>query len=280
MNSEDRSFLVNSVNDRNCLRLSWATEAAAAEAAAHLAINLPVLFNVRHLEAHHPCCASLGRPQKTAAGKATIPAAAAAAATARTVLPPSQQDQWTTLDAAPATPLREGGRQGGEERVWVNAGDIVLVSLRDFQDNKGDVIAKYTPDEARALKSFGELPANAKINETDAFGEEDNAGGGIEFQESGSGSGSASEDDEHQQDLDVDDMYAELMEFFFFAAAAFLFSSDLKKVIYQARKGGVGGQHGAAAAAAAAVAAAADVQQEQQRRQRQQHQVPVLQQLW
>lgn len=29
------------------------------------------------------------------------------------------------------------------KRVWVNAGDIVLISLREFQDNKGDVIAKY-----------------------------------------------------------------------------------------------------------------------------------------
>ncbi|CDI77080.1 eukaryotic translation initiation factor 1A, putative [Eimeria acervulina] len=94
------------------------------------------------------------------------------------------------------------------KRVWVNAGDIVLVSLREFQDNKGDVIAKYTPDEARALKSYGELPANAKINETDAFGDDEGGGGGIEFQESGSGSGSGSESEDANdaQDLDVDDV--------------------------------------------------------------------------
>lgn len=29
------------------------------------------------------------------------------------------------------------------KRVWVNAGDIILVSLRDYQDGKADVIAKY-----------------------------------------------------------------------------------------------------------------------------------------
>ncbi|KAL8274639.1 hypothetical protein Esti_001354 [Eimeria stiedai] len=89
------------------------------------------------------------------------------------------------------------------KRVWVNAGDIVLISLREFQDNKGDIIAKYTPDEARALKSYGELPANAKINETDAFGDEEGGAGGIDFQDSGSDSGSEEED--AQNDLDIDD---------------------------------------------------------------------------
>ena len=34
-------------------------------------------------------------------------------------------------------------------QVWINQGDIVLLSLRDFQDGKADVIVKYTADEAR-----------------------------------------------------------------------------------------------------------------------------------
>mmetsp|Transcript_107878 Transcript_107878/g.304983 ORF Transcript_107878/g.304983 Transcript_107878/m.304983 type:complete len:142 (-) Transcript_107878:110-535(-) len=53
------------------------------------------------------------------------------------------------------------------KKVWVNQGDIVLVSLRDFQDEKGDIIVKYTADEARNLKTYGELPADTKINDTD-----------------------------------------------------------------------------------------------------------------
>jgi len=53
------------------------------------------------------------------------------------------------------------------KKVWINQGDIILLSLRDYQDNKGDVILKYTADEARSLKAYGELPENAKINETD-----------------------------------------------------------------------------------------------------------------
>ena len=57
------------------------------------------------------------------------------------------------------------------KKVWINGGDIILVGLRDYQDNKADVILKYTPDEARNLKAYGELPESAKINEVDG-GEE------------------------------------------------------------------------------------------------------------
>lgn len=58
--------------------------------------------------------------------------------------------------------------------MWINQGDIILLSLRDFQDNKADVLYKYTPDEARQLKALKEIPDGAKINETDINGPEDN----------------------------------------------------------------------------------------------------------
>lgn len=48
------------------------------------------------------------------------------------------------------------------KKVWINPGDIVLVSLRDFQDSRADIVLKYTPDEARSLKSLGEIPENGK----------------------------------------------------------------------------------------------------------------------
>eukprot|EP00958_Prasinococcus_capsulatus_P000192 scaffold14_cov380-Prasinococcus_capsulatus_cf.AAC.2 len=41
-------------------------------------------------------------------------------------------------------------------------GDIILVGLRDFQDEKADVIQKYMADEARSLKAYGELPDTSK----------------------------------------------------------------------------------------------------------------------
>lgn len=42
-------------------------------------------------------------------------------------------------------------------RVWVAVGDILLLGLRSFQDDKCDIIHKYNYDEARTLKSYGEL---------------------------------------------------------------------------------------------------------------------------
>merc|ERR1712216_448282 len=53
------------------------------------------------------------------------------------------------------------GKMGRKVRLAV--GDIVLISLRGFQDNKADVIDKYLPDEVRALKTAGELPDSVKL---------------------------------------------------------------------------------------------------------------------
>jgi translation initiation factor 1A len=52
------------------------------------------------------------------------------------------------------------------KKVWITAGDIVLVAKRDFQDEKVDIVHKYSADEARNLKQYGELPETARINET------------------------------------------------------------------------------------------------------------------
>jgi translation initiation factor 1A len=56
----------------------------------------------------------------------------------------------------------------------INVGDVVLLGLRDFQDSKADLILKYTPDEARLLKSYGELADTVKVIDTEApEGEDD-----------------------------------------------------------------------------------------------------------
>lgn len=68
------------------------------------------------------------------------------------------------------------------KKVWINQGDIVLVSLRDFQDQKGDIILKYYAEEARKLKMYGELPDNARINEgAGDFGEDDDTKQSVVF---------------------------------------------------------------------------------------------------
>ncbi|CAN0897514.1 Eukaryotic translation initiation factor 1A [Linum perenne] len=73
------------------------------------------------------------------------------------------------------------------KKVWIAAGDIILVGLRDYQDDKADVILKYMPDEARLLKAYGELPENTRLNEGIAGGldEEDDGAGDdyIEFED-------------------------------------------------------------------------------------------------
>jgi hypothetical protein len=48
-------------------------------------------------------------------------------------------------------------------QVWINTGDIILIGLRDYQDTKADVILKYSSDEARNLKAYGELPESGRI---------------------------------------------------------------------------------------------------------------------
>lgn len=50
------------------------------------------------------------------------------------------------------------------KKVWINQGDIVLLSLRDFQDDKADVIVKYTPDEVggEMWRESGTAPYSSK----------------------------------------------------------------------------------------------------------------------
>ena len=49
---------------------------------------------------------------------------------------------------------------------------VCLTFFFFIQDARADVILKYSADEARNLKSYGEFPETVKINETVSFGEE------------------------------------------------------------------------------------------------------------
>ncbi|CAD6589215.1 MAG: Translation initiation factor 1A [Tremellales sp. Tagirdzhanova-0007] len=72
------------------------------------------------------------------------------------------------------------------KKVWIVAGDIILLSLRDFQDDRADVIHKYTADEARNLKTYGELKSDFTIHEAaqgDGGEGSDVEEGGVEFGE-------------------------------------------------------------------------------------------------
>ena len=47
------------------------------------------------------------------------------------------------------------GKLGG--RLFVSVGDILLISLREEDDSKADIIQKYTADEVHELKKMGEF---------------------------------------------------------------------------------------------------------------------------
>ena len=44
------------------------------------------------------------------------------------------------------------------KRVWMTTGDIVIISRREFQDTKVDILHKYNNDEVRILHKKGEIP--------------------------------------------------------------------------------------------------------------------------
>lgn len=50
-------------------------------------------------------------------------------------------------------------------RVYIHINDLVLVSIRDFQDGTADILHKYTGDEVRSLVSYKEIPDTVRVKE-------------------------------------------------------------------------------------------------------------------
>jgi len=72
-----------------------------------------------------------------------------------------------------------------KKRIWINLNDIVLVSLRDFQQDKGDIIHKYNDSESKRLQKMGELDniissSNKNEDDIDMLDIDDD---GIDFEE-------------------------------------------------------------------------------------------------
>ena len=71
------------------------------------------------------------------------------------------------------------------KKVWLTSGDIILVSVREYEKSVGDVAHKYNPDEIKRLEFLNEIPTefHNKNNEEDdgvTFDFEEN----LEFSES------------------------------------------------------------------------------------------------
>ena len=70
------------------------------------------------------------------------------------------------------------------KKQWIKVGDIVLVSLREYEEKKCDIIYLYNLKEARRLKNMGELPENMRINENiDLLEKEDEEDIGFDIEE-------------------------------------------------------------------------------------------------
>ncbi len=44
-----------------------------------------------------------------------------------------------------------------KKKIWINADDVILLNIRDYQDNKADIIHRYTSNEAKKLLTIKEL---------------------------------------------------------------------------------------------------------------------------
>ena len=62
------------------------------------------------------------------------------------------------------------------KRVYINPNDVIIVSVREFEKDRVDVIHKYSNDEVRELIKLKEIPSN--IHDDNAEG----SGGKIEAQ--------------------------------------------------------------------------------------------------
>ena len=68
------------------------------------------------------------------------------------------------------------------KKVWIKMNDVVLVSLREYEDGKCDVIHKYDAKEVNRLKSLDEIPKTVKLSDELDDKQEDI---GIDFTEEG-----------------------------------------------------------------------------------------------
>tara|TARA_X000000368_G_scaffold418650_1_gene419202 strand:+ start:704 stop:1120 length:417 start_codon:yes stop_codon:yes gene_type:complete len=67
------------------------------------------------------------------------------------------------------------------KRVWISIGDTVLVSLREYQDEKADIIHKYTSEETKTLISYNEITGNIKIDDEDGINDDNDSNASCEI---------------------------------------------------------------------------------------------------
>lgn len=59
------------------------------------------------------------------------------------------------------------------KKIWIEMGNLVLIGLREYQDNKGDIFHKFSDEECRKLKNLGELPTDLIVKEDKEIDEDE-----------------------------------------------------------------------------------------------------------
>lgn len=70
------------------------------------------------------------------------------------------------------------------KKSWISMNDVVLVSLREFEDDKCDVLHLYKAPEVIYLQKLGEIPTSIKTSDKTEV-EEKHQDIGIDFREAG-----------------------------------------------------------------------------------------------
>lgn len=68
------------------------------------------------------------------------------------------------------------------KREWVRVHDIVLVSFREFDREKADIVFRYNDVEVQKLRKWGE-PLNELVDAPPHPSESDDEDGGVVFRE-------------------------------------------------------------------------------------------------
>ena len=85
------------------------------------------------------------------------------------------------------------------KKVWIKLNDIVLVSLREFENAKADIIYKYEIPEINFLKKENEIPDNIKLYDD----VEETKDIGFDFKDVDD---STEEEDSDNKEIDIDNI--------------------------------------------------------------------------
>ncbi len=81
------------------------------------------------------------------------------------------------------------------KKIWIKPGDIIIISLREFEDDKADIIYLYQAKEVKRLVKLGEIPETVKVTNDLEAGEHEGIDDiGIDFKES--------DDEEDDEEID------------------------------------------------------------------------------